>query len=148
MRLTSVLLVLVSFAITATALADFRRGVPRELREALLGCWEPWPGERWEISEQGATGLRLETRFDERLIRDRFAVRSRPRRYSETVLYRTEDAALQVPCGPTTQHGQFCMLSFSEGELHVALYSRGHGRRHRTGTLREVVVARRCGTRP
>ncbi len=125
-------------------MADWRRGVPRAMREALVGCWQPWPGERWQIAAEGATGLRLETRFDEDRIRERFRVRFRPRRYSESVRYRTDDGKLRVPCGPTTQHGQFCVLSWNGRELEVALYGRGHGRRHRTGTLRDVVVARRC----
>ncbi len=144
MRLASPLLALLCLASTATASADWQRGVPRALRAALVGCWEAWPGERWTITAEGPTGLRADLRFEAAPLRARFRVRGRPRRYGESIRYRTDDGSLRGPCGPTTQHGQFCVLRWDEGDLRVARYGLGAGPRHRQGRLHEVVTARRC----
>ncbi|HJK92548.1 MAG TPA: hypothetical protein RMH85_32955 [Polyangiaceae bacterium LLY-WYZ-15_(1-7)] len=135
-----------SLLFAALVAAQGRRGVPRAVREALVGCWVPWEGERWEITRQGETGLRARITYPDReALRARFRLRGTPRPHRASLTWVEEREQAQLACGPTTQHGQFCALRVDEeGELEVALYARGWGRNRRRGRLVDTVRPRRC----
>ena len=144
----NIALTLALLSLAGVASAQSRRGIPRAARRVLEGCWEPWPGERWQISAHGATGLVVRLTFRERTLRQgrRFRIRA-VRSYRDT-LFSGPDGTISMGCGPTTQHGHFCLLTVEGRELRVARYSRGWGRHRHRGRLVETVTARRCHRAP
>ena len=128
----------------AVSSAAQHRGVPRAARNAMIGCWHPWEGEQWSIRQHGATGLTIRVRTEPDLLRERFRVRGPRRGGLETISWNRDRNAAQVPCGPRTQHGQFCMVRPSEdGTLAVGVYARSH-RDQSAGRLMFTATAEAC----
>jgi hypothetical protein len=118
--------------------------VPADVLDAVVGCWQLWPGERLTLRRGPGATVEYRSAFDAALIRKKFAARGSNRMGLtwERATYRPDDRSLQVGCGPTTQHGQDCLLRPSGAGLEVALYSRSYkGQSH----LRETTRAARCG---
>lgn len=114
-------------ATVTTALAQptaLRRAVPLAVRRALVGCWQPWPGERWVVEERGrALSVRI-VLTDE--VRSTFAVRGALRGRREQVLWDPARNAARFGCGPTTQHGQECAMRVEGDAAIVTLVRLGY----------------------
>lgn len=98
-----------------------RRGVPRTLRGALVGCLALPRGEVQVIERHGATGLRSRWRATGRS--------GRVETHSGSMLYRPDLDAVEGGCGGRSQHGQFCLFSLdASGAVTVNMISRYSGR--------------------
>jgi len=96
------------------------RGIPRRLRERLLGCHQLGDQEQMVIAPDGLTGLRARWTATGR--------RGIVERYSAVMFHRVALDAVEIGCGAQTQHGQYCLFSVdAAGVLHgtrVSRYSR------------------------
>lgn len=96
-----------------------RRGVPRAVREALVGCWDLGDGEVHVIEPHGARGLRS---------RWMATGEAGVERYAESMFYRPDDGVVEGGCGARSQHGQFCLFRPTDDGAEVSLISRYSGR--------------------
>jgi len=97
-----------------------KRGIPRRLRERLLGCHQLGDQEQMVIARDGPTGLRA-----------RFTAIGRHgivERSSAVMFYRVALDAVEIGCGAETQHGQYCLFSVDAAGVlrgtRVSRYSR------------------------
>ncbi|MCZ7680251.1 MAG: hypothetical protein M5U28_16380 [Sandaracinaceae bacterium] len=126
MRAWLVLLLALCVAGPALAQPRHRRVAPPAVRRALVGCWTPWPGERWVIEERERILFVRITYTDE--VRSTFGVRGTLRSSSAQLSWDAEREEAHFSCGPTTQHGQSCAVRLEAGEPVVRLARFGHRR--------------------
>ncbi|MEM9194127.1 MAG: hypothetical protein AAGF12_33440 [Myxococcota bacterium] len=118
--------------------------VPSAVRGDFDGCWIPWPGERWVIQKHGPTGLMVHRVVIPTELRH-FRSREHRRRRSRSVAYWNARAgALEIDCGPRTQHGQFCLVQPVGDALRVFVYARRHNPRENPPRFTAEYAARRC----
>ncbi|MGE0788412.1 MAG: hypothetical protein AB7S26_22245 [Sandaracinaceae bacterium] len=128
------ILLALAFALFAASVAPRAiaqtRGIPAAVRRALVGCWVPWPGERWTIRPHGATWLVVEHHYRLEALRSTFpGARALPQGPPETMDWVERADASRLGCGPMSRHGRFCAVRPNEdGTLSVDVYARAYRR--------------------